>query len=225
MNGLGWRAAAWRRAMCLLSLAVGGLAQAADVRPKALTVLMDQTDLAAGDGLYSQRFQADLAAYNTRAADDFVVPAGQAWLIKRLDIPGRYAIGTEPLRRANVIIFSDNAGRPDRRLTDQLVRTKDDGAARLSISLNEPVLLQPGRYWLSVQGRADLVNGVGVHWMWKLRSSFSGAVGQWENPGNGWATGCVEFTPVNACWASAGVGSNDFMFRLLGSIKALPTAR
>lgn len=225
MGLFGWASPLFRPVMCVVSLALAGLAHASDVRPQALTVLLDQTSAPAGDGLYSHRFQADLTAYNTRAADDFVVPAGESWLIKRLDIPGRYALSTEPLRRVTVIIYSDNAGRPDRRLSEQVLRSKDDGAARLDISLTEPVRLQPGRYWLSVQGRADLVNGVGVHWMWRLRTTFSGEVGQWENPANGWGTGCVEFTPVGSCWAGAGVGNNDFQFRLLGSSKPLPPAR
>ncbi|CAN5465278.1 hypothetical protein BH10BAC5_BH10BAC5_11870 [soil metagenome] len=89
-----------------------------------------------------------------QTADDFVVPVGVNWTIDSLLVRGLYSAGSTAMDSLGVQVFADSSGTasaiptatrvilPNRRLTgDTLSRT-----------LSSPIVLAPGRYWLSVYG-------------------------------------------------------------------------
>ena len=86
----------------------------------------------------------------------------------------------------------------------------DDGAGNLDVSLPAPCILPAGDYWLSVQAAMD--STVGGQWLWGERSVQTGAAFAWENPLDGFTTGCTSWTSGGACGAAA----PDLLFALIG---------
>src|SRR5204862_6760676 len=65
-------------------------APTASCTPVASLVLYDQTSSAGTNSTSSQDFEAASDAFDNRAADDFVVPAGQTWTVQRVVAGGAY---------------------------------------------------------------------------------------------------------------------------------------
>src|ERR1700679_3950774 len=74
---------------------------------RSLTVLYDQTSNPSGSGTFSQDFGTGNAG-TSAAADDFVVPDGQTWIIKEIDVPGTYFNGVGPATQS-VTFYKDKA--------------------------------------------------------------------------------------------------------------------
>jgi hypothetical protein len=60
------------------------------------------------------------------------------------------------------------------------------------ISVDPPVELGPGTYWVGLQARLDYLPG-GSLALWLARTAQSNAGAAWRNPGDGWSTGCTTF--------------------------------
>jgi hypothetical protein len=78
--------------------------------------------------------------------------------------------------------------------------------------------MAPGTYWVSVQARQDL-NPSG-QWYWHNRTVQSNAEATWQNPGDGYGTGCITWNRKNACipdqvWP-------DQVFQILGFTEGNP---
>src|SRR5439155_2376121 len=83
--------------------------------PKApAVVLYDQINNPAPTpgGVTSQDFEAAFDPFDSSAADDFVVPAGQTWNITEVDVAGEYTVGGGPAASFNVFFYSDTATLP-----------------------------------------------------------------------------------------------------------------
>ena len=50
--------------------------------------------------------------FDSFAADDFVVPAGQTWNITEVDVAGEYSVGGGPAASFNVFFYADCATLP-----------------------------------------------------------------------------------------------------------------
>ena len=179
-------------------------------------LLYDQTDSPLGGAFVSQRFAPVDAAFDCRAADDFTVPAGDIqWDVASAQVPGAYFPGTGPTPLIDVEFFGDAGGLPDAVAVCSyigLVAGVDflDVNGDLSVTLPAPCSLVAGDYWLSV--RAELDQAVGGQWIWEMRSAQNGAMFAWENPGDGFATGCTSWTSAGSCGASG----PDVLFSLSG---------
>jgi hypothetical protein len=170
-------------------------------------VLYDQNNNDSGVGISSQNFEPALDAYDDQAADDFVVPAQHPWNITSISVTGVY--GAPPSE--NVTFYEDANGLPgDVESTQTAVGTGSGGS--LTIPLTDVTLGPAPR--VSVQANLDF-NPDG-QWYWETRSVQSGNPAAWQNPGNGFGTGCTSWAPSAGC---AG-GRPDLMFslswRLLG---------
>jgi len=180
-------------------------------------VLYDQTDAPAGAGWASQRFEPASSAFDCRAADDFTVPAPEIeWDVSSLVVQGAYVGGTGPTPLADVEFFADSGGQPGATSCSYIglvagVDFTDDGGGNLSIDLPSVCNLPAGDYWVSV--RADMDQATGGQWLWQERSTQTGALFAWENPGDGFGTGCTSWSPANACGATA----PDLLFALGGA--------
>jgi len=71
------------------------------------------------------------------------------------------------------------------------------GSNDFVITLPEPVTLSGGHYWVSVQARQDITQA--GFWLWHNRTIQSNAGAAWQNPGNGFGTGCVIWVRKIAC--------------------------
>jgi hypothetical protein len=81
-----------------------------------------------------------------------------------------------------------------------------------TINLPHPVPFGPGTLWVSVQARQDF-NPSG-QWFWHNRTVQSNASAAWQNPGNGYGTGCITWNPKKLCMADQ--VWPDQVFQILG---------
>ena len=153
-------------------------------------------------GIGSQKFEPAMAAFDDQAADDFVVnvPSPPIFLyVTGVRVMGEYSAGGGPASSFNVYFYTNGTGHlPGTRVAAFLNRpytgTPPDFEIRWS-----PVSIFPssGTYWVSVQAVQDFnPNG---QWFWHNRTVQSNAGAVWQNPGDGYSTGCVTWNRKNAC--------------------------
>ena len=170
-------------------------------------------------GIGSQNFEPAMDAFDDQAADDFVLPApppGINIFITGVRVMGEYSAGGGPASSFNVYIYRNAAGNlPGTVYAAFLNRPYTGPYPHFTISLITPQGISPGTYWLSVQAVQDFnPNG---QWFWHNRTVQSNAGAAWQNPGNGYLTGCLTWNRKNACmpdqvWP-------DQVFQILGFVE------
>ena len=131
--------------------------------------------------IYSENFiETANDGVDSYLADDFVIPDGTAWSISEISVVSFYVGGItlEKARDFNLIIWSNDAanGTPDAevyRLND--VDPTSDGtssspltAGVISFTLDTPVVLNSGTYWLTVQANNPVANTQsGTRYVWR----------------------------------------------------------
>lgn len=181
-------------------------------------VLYDQTDNPANNGFPDQDFEAAYDAYDSEGADDFVIPAGDlGWQIESIDTIG--TTGTAGTATVDVTFYTNAAGGGDPDLPGTAVctytgLTPTDSNGSFTIDLPTSCTLPSGTYWVAIQTNQDF--GASGQHFWSNRSVQSGSEGVWRNPGDGFASGCITWTPLGIC----GVGGSfpDALFRLNGAV-------
>ncbi len=182
-------------------------------------VLYDQTDNPGANSINSQDFETSFDAYDNQAADDFVIPSGDAsWTIEQVEVAGVYFNGTGPAPAVNVFFYVDAATLPGTEVYSAIGLVPTDVGGSFAIDLTTPAVLPAGTYWVSVQARMDF--GVGGQWGWTERTVQSNSASAWRNPGGGFGTPCTAWGPrVSSC----AVGTDpDLIFRLNGTIGGGP---
>ena len=93
----------------------------------------------------------------------------------------------------------------------------DNGTGSFNIMLPKTKLkggTSGTQYWVSVQANMDFE--VGGEWGWENQTTVVGTAAVWENPGNGFATGCTTYTTETTCIPD---GQGDHMFAIKGKAK------
>jgi hypothetical protein len=174
---------------------------------RSMQVLYDQTSNDSGGGTSSQTLGGTLS---DAAADDFTVPAGVHWKIQEVDAVGPFFNGVT--NSVQVTISTDKHHKPSKILYDAAVKpTGDAGVFYLSLG-RKGIKLKPGHYWLTIVANADLSDG---QWYWENQTlgTTEGDPAVWQNPQDGWGTGCTSWTVESKC-TSTPLG--DHMFVLWG---------
>jgi hypothetical protein len=174
----------------------------------ALTTLYRQSSSGTSGGVYSNSGNAvQGSSWDSQAADDFVVPAGERWSVTEVDAPG-LSTCTQFGDVVTVFMYRDAAGLP----ATQVYSGSASAATGLlqndcSFSIPVSVTLTPGHYWLSVQPNDPL------NWYWEIRFPVSNHGAVWRNPGGGLGR-CPTWTDFSQCvWET----STDLVFTLLGA--------
>jgi len=149
----------------------------------------------------SQEFEPPMAAFNDQAADDFILsplPPNNFYYLTGVRVMGEYSQGGGPASSFNVYIYGNAPGHlPGGLIAAILNRPYTGTPPDFMINLITPQGLSPGTYWVSVQARQDFnPNG---QWFWHNRTVQSNAGAVWQNPGDGYGTGCVTWNRKNAC--------------------------
>jgi len=220
--------------LALSTMIAGGTPIAAPRRTPTITVLYDQNSNF-GQGIYSENFTSGSngTAYNSAAADDFVVPAGKAWKITEVDVTGLYDCSRPPgvraLGRGNnppdcgpatseiITFYKNKEGLPAAAIgTPQTMNCTDKGGTFACI-LPSPVKLKGGTigktYWLSFVVNINF--GTARAWYWTENTTMRGNGAVWENPGNGYGSGCPTWDTIENCLGSG----PDLAFDLKGRSK------
>jgi hypothetical protein len=197
--------------------AIDGKAAPVAPAPKAATTLYNQTNNPAPPGgVTSQNFDAANDAFDSEAADDFVVPAGQNWTVTTFDVQGEYS-GAGPAVSFNVVFYANSTNLPGAIVASRPAQAYTNTSGDFAIAFAQAVTLSPGTYWVGVQANLDLANG---QWFWDNRTVTSNQGAAWRNPGNGFGTGCTAFGRKLTCLPSQ--NGPDQLFKLTGYATTTP---
>src|SRR6478752_1013012 len=150
-------------------------------------------------GIGSQQFEPAMAAFDDQAADDFVVvllPLN-VFYITEVRVMGEYSQGGGPASSFNIYLYRDAPGHLPGELIQALLNQPYTGTPPdFTIHLTSG-LLDSGTYWISVQAVQNFnPNG---QWFWHNRIVLTNSGAAWQNPGDGYGTGCVTWNRKNAC--------------------------
>ncbi len=174
--------------------------QGAAVRPTCFSNLEGDT----GDALTSQNFESDFDVYDAMGADNFTLR--NKCNASSIVVVGQYYNGIGPADSENVTFYANDHGAPGDVISAQTVAGVDNGLGSFTIPL-DPIHLAPGRYWVSVQVNMDLT--VGGQWGWENTANQAGKPALWQNPGDGFGTGCTTWSNLETCLGAPGP---DLMF-------------
>lgn len=163
------------------------------ITPPATSVVLYQQSGAKVMDITSQDFETSYDAFDSKAADDFVVPAGQVWKIEKVS-----AAGFGPFGGVVNVEFYNNAGS----LPGTVIQTYNNvnvsgPGPNLSITLPSALILSAGTYWVSVQVVQPSTSG---QWFWNdfgttsINSEYA-----WKNPGGAFGATCVAYSPISTC--------------------------
>jgi hypothetical protein len=171
------------------------------------SVLYQQPGAAYG-GQASQDFEPAYNVYDCQGADDFIIHTGYVWNIEAVAAIGS---GSGTITLANVLIYADAVGIPAATATTAFMGLPCINFGNyLLIDMPGGLQLVPGHYWISVQDASPYTTD--GQWFWAKGGPIRNAVSCWRNPGNGFGTGAVNWTPMPA------LGYNtDFCFTLYGT--------
>lgn len=181
---------------------------------RKLSILWGQTSNDSGIGIVSQNFGDE---FDSAAADDFTVDEHAVWTIKEVDVVGSYSSGGGPAISENVTFWKGKKNGPGGSKViaelDGVVGADDNG----NLAITWPgrgLKLKRGHYWISVVVNMPFdPNG---QWFWENQTSQEGDPAMWENPGDGYGTGCTTWTDETECVATP---EGDHMFTLKGIVK------
>lgn len=200
------------------------------LRPTGTTVLYDQT-ADSEDGVPAQNLQASSDAFDAFAADDFAVTDVNGWTVSAFNFEVAFQdngqlVGAPDGATYDVTVYADNARSIGAAVCSysQLPGVYDASNTRLSVALPTSCVLPTGIYWLSLQVVADAPPQA----FWLNAFSFNGIVtnfgnvAQWKNPGEGFASGCPDWTPISECSDADGnlIGSGipNNLFQVVGFV-------
>jgi hypothetical protein len=153
-------------------------------------------------GIGSQKFEPAMAAFDDQAADDFVVnvPPPPVFLyVTGVRVMGEYSAGGGPASAFNVYFYTNRAGHlPGTQIAAFLNQPYTGTPPDFEIRWT-PISIFPssGTYWVSVQAVQDFnPNG---QWSWYNRTVQTNAGAVWQNPSDGYGTGCTTWNRKNAC--------------------------
>lgn len=159
------------------------------------------------NGILSQNFtDAGFDIYDSVGADNFAVK--KTCKATGITVPGVYFNGSGPADSETVTFYADDASGVPGTVIDTQTVIGNDSAGTFTIPLST-VVLAPGSYWVSVQ--ANMSFAAGGEWGWNTTMNQKQSTpGQWENPGDGFATGCTTWMDVAGCVG----GGPDFQLTL-----------
>lgn len=198
-----------------------GVSHAASAHPTDASCYA-QLDDDNGNGIVSQNFEANFDTFDSQGADDFTLK--KTCKVKTVSAAGVYFNGSGPATSYNVFFYdtifnhdgsrelTDGLGLPDKTCLDAPY-TDASGTGSPVIKCKAKLTGGPAKkrtYWVSIQANMDF--GAGGEWGWNTNNTVRGIASQWQNPGDGFGTGCTTYTTTTTCLALGEGG--DFSFAL-----------
>ncbi|MCU0342481.1 MAG: T9SS type A sorting domain-containing protein [Ignavibacterium sp.] len=144
-----------------------------------------------------------------QVADDFA--ATSDWVIDRMVVMCDY-IDTASTNGFSLYIYNDDNGIPGTLIYSAETQPYafeylNYFAVQVTISLDTPAGLKPGRYWISVQLQESSGNS---HWYWTQANENFGSTAQFRN----YSAYCASWSPI---WHCLGTSYTDMYFELYGT--------
>jgi hypothetical protein len=208
-------------ATALTLVTVGAGVSIATPPHSATTVLWNQnSNFNPNARIISDNFTSGIyGSYDSTAADDFVVPARQKWSINEVDVTGTYSNGScvvcSPTSET-ILFYKNKGGFPGAVIgTPQTIKCTEQPQGSFSCNLSPPMKLKGGtkgrHYWLGFVANMDFEEESN-YWVWIENKTVHGHEAAWENPGNGFGSGCATWGTVGNCQGHPG----DMAFDLKG---------
>jgi exosortase sorting signal-containing protein len=192
--------------------------------PMEGNILWDQSDNVSTSDIVSQDFidgGGIFDIYDARAADDFLVPDGFLWSVETVKVFGTFDNALpDVVQSLDVVFFADEGGFPGEVVSKcdyKNVLPEDINDPSFIINLPRPCILTPGTYWMSV--RANMLFLPDGQWFWNERTAQTLSPFVWENPGNGFGTGCITFSHAQA---DCDADFPDLTFQVIGVERPFP---
>ncbi len=152
-----------------------------------------------GYGISSQNFGSGYANYTDLAADDFVLT--KTCRVRTVIVSGQYSDEGGPAASENVTFYRDAGGFPGAVKKTYTIQGTDS-AGSFTINLGKGIKLRSGTtYWLSVQTNQQFA--FSGEWSWDTALDGAGVDAQWQNPGDGFGTGCYSWCDAKtAGWSN-----------------------
>jgi hypothetical protein len=125
---------------------------------------------------------------NVELADDFTVPAGQAW-----QLTSAQAKGPASAYDFRITLLADAYGQPGGQLFQGQASTPGATGGTYTFPISGAPQLQAGHYWISLQ----LMNLVA--WQWPNRTVQSGSPAMVQNPDGMEFAACTTWKPRTQC--------------------------
>jgi hypothetical protein len=177
-------------------------------------LLYDQSEADNPQAIRAENFETELDSYDSEAADDFRVPAGQTWKVTEVYVAGIYFEGSRSNDSFNVTFYTSKKGK-----IGAVVKACPNASYRYDTQFDLGseyiqcrVELKKGAYFVAVQ--ANTIYFEGGEWGWITNNTVHRTASLWRNPGDGFATGCTDFTTTTTCIPVDEGG--DFAFALYG---------
>ena len=163
-------------------------------------------------GILSQEFM-DNPPNSCLAADDFVVPSNEDWIIETITVSGEL-IGPGMVQMVNLSIYMDEFGQPGPELVFfPGIYVFPDPSGNIEILVPGAPPLPQGTYWLSVQPALESFMGE-WHWQKQMTPTILSEL-VWQNPGGGLG-GPPFWEPGSIIWSGMGYNDWDLSFTLMG---------
>ena len=192
--------------------------------PMEGSILWDQSDNSSDTDIVSQDFidgGGIFDQFDARAADDFLIPDGFLWSVETVKVFGTFDNALpDVVQSLDVVFFADEGGLPGEvviKCDYKNVLPEDINDPSFIINLPKPCILIPGTYWMSV--RANMLFLLDGQWFWNERTTQTLSPFVWENPGNGFGTGCINFSPAQA---DCDADFPDLTFQVIGVERPFP---
>ena len=186
--------------------------------------LYDQTNNAGANFVDSSDWGTHFTTVTSQAADDFVVPTSDIWRVTSVTVSGAIVESEGPgVLSLLVQFYSNSSGNsPATLMYSQTVPSGSIGGLGTGIfvvTLLAPITFGPGHYWFSVQARQACTSSSCKHWVWTERTVKSNLESVWQNPPNGFGSGCTTWKPrVTVCHQPNGSVNADLLFKLSGTL-------
>ncbi len=203
-----------------------GVAVAAPASPDAVLWAQTAAGNTNGGTTASSKFEPLFSTYSSQAADDFENTGSTPWQITQVNLHGTYEGGTGNSVVTSLLIqvYSNNIDQPGLLLISQTVPSAQiTGLATgdFTVSLSPPLIVGPGRYWLSAQAYKPDFLATGRQWSWyeKEIKVLNGSV--WKQPGDAYGKHCLIFLPrVATCDQPTNSENYDLLFQVIGNAGA-----
>ena len=181
--------------------------------------LYDQSVTSNSVAVVSQNFtDSSFTSYDSWAADDFVLPGTEKRKITAVFASGRYYGWPGPADSVNVAFYKKIKKGVGVVLKSCPSESYSDlsGSGAFLVDVSGCGVKIPGGKHRWVSAYVNMAFNVGGEWYWRTNINKVGKPSVWENPKNGFGTGCTTWTATQVCIPYTGVGP-DFAFAILGN--------
>ncbi len=181
-------------------------------------LLWEQSANATTNGVIGIYDLDETELWAVEGSDDFEVPEGESWEITAVEFFGFYGELINFPEFANVNFYADNLDRPEENPTFEFFEievTEADDEGRVLVELPEPVVLEPGIWWVSLAPHMDFF--IDGYWFIRVHESDNLAEFHWRNPGDGYESGATTWTRASVAFDD--LPATDLSFNLYGNVQ------